>query len=81
MSLGKDEINELYGFHAETIPRHRIVRSNFAIMTSAMIKVLPKCEEADEAFKKLREASFWANAAVATLAPVTEPVATGDDWD
>lgn len=75
MSLGSEEINHRFGFHAGTsvtIPKHEQVREGFKSFAEFLDLVLPDGRAKSTAFTKLQESSMWANFGIAELAPLVE---------
>lgn len=75
MSLGRDEINHRFGFHAGTsvtIPKYEVVRAGFKDFAEFLDRVLPDGRAKSTAMTKLQESSMWSNFGIAELAPLVE---------
>lgn len=79
MSLGKDEIENRFGFHKATIegdnatlPKHRDVRILFREFAEKLDGILPDGRAKTIAFTSLEDASMWSHKSVAELSPLIE---------
>lgn len=76
MQLGKDEIENRFGFHKATIegdnatlPKHRDLRLAFREFAEFLDELLPDARAKTLAFTELEIASMWAHKAIAEQAP------------
>lgn len=64
-----DAIEEAFKYHPpkndETVEMHSLVRQHSVEHAVWLFDNLPYCDERKEAVKKVREAMYWANAAIA----------------
>lgn len=79
MALGKEEINNRFGFHKGTIegpnataPRHAELRKKFRAFAEMLDETLPDGRVKDEVFTHLQNASMWSHFGVAENAPLIE---------
>ena len=79
MALGKNEIENRFGFHKGTIegpnatvPRHADLRKRFRAFAEHLDLVLPDGREKACAFTALQEASMWSHFVIASGAPLIE---------
>lgn len=79
MSLGKDEINNRFGFHKGTIegpnatsPKHAELRKKFREFANFLDEVLEDGREKSIAFTSLQESSMWSHFCIASKAPLIE---------
>lgn len=77
MLLGKDEIENRFGFHKAsiegenaTLPKHRDLRLAFRAFAEFMDGHLPDGRAKVLAFTELETASMWAHKAIAETAPI-----------
>lgn len=75
--LGKDEIENRFGFHKATIegdnatlPKHRDIRLRFREFAEFLDEILPDGRAKTIMEKHLEDASMWSHKAVAQTAPV-----------
>jgi hypothetical protein len=76
-SVGREEIENRFGFHAATIegenatkPAHRDVRLLFREFAEHLDHLLPDGRAKPVAFTHLEDASMWTHKAIAEQAPV-----------
>lgn len=79
MALGKQEIENRFGFHKGTIegpnatvPQHGRVRVAFMEFSEFLDDVLPDGRAKSQMFTELESASMWAHKAIAEQAPVVK---------
>lgn len=79
MSLGKQEIENRFGFHKGTIegtnatvPRHASLRVKFREFAEMLDEALPDGRAKSVAFTELENASMWCHKAIAETAPVVK---------
>lgn len=77
ISVGKEEIENRFGFHKATIegpnataPNHIGVRLLFRQLAEGLDVILPAGRAKSVAFTELETASMWAHKAIAEQAPV-----------
>lgn len=77
MGLGKNEIEDRFGFHKATIegadatlPMHRDVRVYFREFAEFLDGVLPEGRAKTVAFTELESASMWSHKSIAKKAPL-----------
>lgn len=67
------DIEKMFAFHGgtpETIPLHTQVRAQLKVTAQMLAGITPKCAEQTIAIRKLQEAMFYFNAAIALNPPV-----------
>lgn len=76
--LGRDEIENRFGFHKATIegvhatlPNHTEVRVMFRQFAERLDEILSDSRAKSIAFTRLEEASMWAHKAIAERAPLS----------
>lgn len=79
MAIGKDEIENRFGFHKGTLegpnataPRHAALRLEFRAFAEHLDEVLKDGREKALAFTALQEASMWSHFCIASDAPLAE---------
>lgn len=79
MSIGKNEIENRFGFHKGTLegpnataPRHADLRREFRAFAEHLDEVLSDGREKSLAFTALQEASMWSHFCIASAAPLVE---------
>ena len=77
MALGKEEIENRFGFHKGTIegpnatsPQHAELRVRYRAFVESLDHALPEGRAKSIAMIKMEEASMWAHKAIAETAPV-----------
>jgi len=79
MAIGKQEIDNRFGFHPatpETIPLHEQVRTRFAELAYWLDETLPDSREKSLTFTELQVTAMHANATIAcNLAPLEKRAA------
>lgn len=75
--LGRDEIQNRFGFHKATIEgpgatetKHRDLRIDFCMFANYLDTMLPPGRAKNIAFTELENASMWAHKAIAEQAPL-----------
>lgn len=78
-SLGRDEIEQRFGFHKATVegpeatvPVHRDMRRLFVELGVQLDALIPAGRNKSAAFTQLQTASMWMHWAVAEQAPVVD---------
>lgn len=78
-SLGRDEIEQRFGFHKATVegpeatgPLHRDIRRLFVELGTQLDALIPDGRGKRTAFTQLQDASMWMHWAVAEQAPVVD---------
>lgn len=78
MAVGREEIENRFGFHKGTIegknataPRHAKLRREFMDFAEHLDEVLPDGRAKSIAFTELETASMWCHKSIAEQAPVT----------
>lgn len=79
MAIGKDEIDNRFGFHKgtlegpnATVPRHAELRKAYREFAERLDKALADSREKSLAFTALQEASMWSHFCIASDAPLIE---------
>ena len=79
MAIGKDEIENRFGFHKgtlegpnATVPRHAALRKAYREFANLLDYALTDSREKSLAFTHLQEASMWSHFCIASDAPLTE---------
>lgn len=79
MAIGKDEIENRFGFHKGTIegpnataPRHAELRKRYREFAEHLDSVLPDGREKALVFTKLQESSMWSHFCIASAAPLVQ---------
>lgn len=79
MAIGKQEIENRFGFHRGTVegpnataPRHAALRVKFREFAEHLDEVLPDVREKALAFTALQEASMWSHFVIASGAPLVK---------
>lgn len=77
--IGKDEIENRFGFHKGTIegpnataPKHAELRKKFREFAEMLDETLEDSREKSLAFTALQEASMWSHFSIASSAPLVE---------
>lgn len=79
MPIGKQEIENRFGFHKGTIegpnasaPKHAALRKKFREFAEMLDEVLPDGRAKATAFTHLQDASMWSHFGIAETAPLIE---------
>ena len=79
MAIGKDEIENRFGFHKGTLegpnataPKHAALRKEFRAFAELLDETLTDGREKALAFTALQEASMWSHFCIASAAPLIE---------
>jgi hypothetical protein len=80
-NVGEEEIKNRFGFHKATIeglnatlPEHQYLRVSFMEFADMLDRILPPGRTKSVAFTQLEDASMWAHKAIASMAPMQDPL-------
>lgn len=82
MALGKQEIQNRFGYHAgtkHTIPKHEQVREGAIAFATYLDEIVPDGRAKSLMFTALQEATMWANFGIAEKAPLASSPTVPDN--